>query len=1037
MHHEGSDGADSRQPSFGAVGADPGNSSAARIGGADPWAIELDCSGEAVHERDETIFALSNGILGVRGGFCDIASVSQATYLAPVWERSPIMYHERLFGFAAHTDSRVPVPDATAIRLAIGDQQVDAAGELLELRRSLDLRTGMLRHRHRWRTPQGITFEVESERMVLQREPGVMCIRFRVRSSDYAGPIALVSSIEAGIRGVAQSDDPRVGAASGLKLQVLDAAGDLHCAGMDLVAPHSQIAVSCQQRHTGEGLVCMQAERGAVSVSQKFVGELLPGKDLILVKYVGYAWGVDRPAAKLLAAAAAQQVDSCLARGFAALAADQAEAFAELWSGADAAIELGDATDVARTQALRFNIFHVMQSIDRSGRYGIAAKGLSGEGYEGHVFWDAETFVLPVLVLTAPHLAKAHLEWRFRMLDAARRHAREMNHATGALYPWRTLAGDECSAHYPSGSAQYHINAAIAYAIKLYASATADLEFLYGQGAEMLAETARIWMQVGHFNKRRNGAFCINAVTGPDEYTAIVDNNYYTNHMAQQHLRYAAGVLRRLEQESPDRYAALVRAIGLKASEMDDWVQAADAMYLPYDENLGIVAQDDTFLDKPVWRGDGEQPLLLHNHPLTLYRHQICKQADALLAFLLAGEDISPEVKRRSFEYYEPLTVHDSTLSSSTFAILAAELGDTAKALSYFQRTLRIDLDDLHDNTSHGTHLAAMAGSWLALVWGFGGLRVQDGGLHFDPVLPRGWSGYRFTVRWQGRRITVVVHDGSVTYELAEGSEITILYGHRLLVLTPNGPVTVKSARSVPRGFAFPGRFRAVIFDLDGVLADTATLHARAWQRLMDELGLPWRAEYAQWTKGVDREASLDIVLGVACEKFSPEQKVALAARKNRYYRDALQFLDAAALLPGALAALNAIRDAGLKIALASASRNARDIVECLGIADYFDYITDPAVISRPKPDPEIFARAAEGLGLAASDCLAIEDAQSGVAAIRAAGMACVGIGSQDTLADADVVLASLKEFQLEQFVCVGQPHQPLVGCIGTLEAVQ
>src|SRR6185312_16108091 len=316
-----------------------------------------------------------------------------------------------------------------------------------------------------------------------------------------------------------------------------------------------------------------------------------------------------------------------------------------------------------------------------------------------------------------------------------------------------------------SGSAQYHINAAIAFAIRLYVEASGDRAFLAEGGAEILIETARIWLQVGHFNARRGGAFCINDVTGPDEYTALVDNNYYTNRMAQEHLRHAVEVTREMAESAPALFDALQQKLELSGGEVAEWSRAAEAMYLPHDDRLGIVAQDDSFLDKPPWDFAGtppeKYPLLMHHHPLTLYRHQVCKQADALLALVLAGNNVDRATKRRSFDYYEAVTVHDSTLSASSFAVLAAEVGHAQKARDYFMDGLRVDLDDLHANTSQGAHMAAMAGSWLALT------------------------------------------------------------GQRERGTYPSSSAT-----------AFPRPFKAIVFDLDGVLADTAHLHQAAWKRL-------------------------------------------------------------------------------------------------------------------------------------------------------------------------------------------------------------
>ncbi|AHX14548.1 beta-phosphoglucomutase [Dyella jiangningensis] len=989
----------------------------ARSRPCDPWLLIRRQSNPSAFAQDESLFALSNGSLGVRGGLEEDDSPSQGCFLAGAWERAPIEYHERFPGFAAHTDTRVPVTDGTRIHLRLGDTPVRLGeGEWLEFERALDLRSGCYRRHLRWRSPEGATLEIDAERIVSLDAPALLAIRFRVRSVDYHGPITLESSLSTARDAVEQGDDPRIGTRLDGGFSTCDARAEEDHAYVMQRTAHSGIRVACMQRHAydTEQLDFRLANLAPHGVMQVYEGQLAPGAAVVLEKYVSYAWSA--PHGEDTDAALLDHADASLAQarqqGYDALLARQAAMFDALWRNADLAVDGDPRTE----QALRFNLFHVFQSSSRDGHSSTAAKGLTGEGYEGHYFWDAEAFMLPAMVTLAPELARGMLIYRYRTLERARLHARELNHARGALYAWRTISGDECSAYFPSGSAQYHINAAVAWAIRQYVDVSGDLGFLRDHGAEILFETARIWLDIGHFNARRNGAFCIHGVTGPDEYTALVDNNHYTNRMAQRHLRDAAQVARWLAEYDPRFFGELSRRLDLESFEVMQWLRAADAMYLPEDSELGIFPQDDTFLDKPRMpkraHGDAKRPLLLELHPLSIYRHQVCKQADTLLSLMLAGDGVSREAKRRNFDYYEGVTVHDSTLSASTFSVIAAEVGEADKAWRYFQDTLRVDLDDLHGNAAHGVHMAAMAGSWLALCWGYGGVRINHGQLSLAPRLPDAWHGYRFGLQWRGSHLRVEVSQTGVHYSLTRGDEVSFHHEGELLQLRKG------ESLSLPHRFAEARQpLRAVIFDLDGVIADTAVVHRAAWERLAQEIDAPFDEVLAERMKGVDRRGSLEILLERAPRTYSEAEKDELGERKNRYYREQIGSFGPDNLLPGARHAVETTRNAGLRVALASASRNAPLLLERLGIADLFDYIVDASTIERSKPDPEIFLAAAAGLGVAPAACLGVEDAAAGIASIRAAGMVAVGVGQREVLGEADVVLPGLTAFRIVEFV--------------------
>lgn len=984
------------------------------------WVYRQSGFDPAQRAHAETLFALANGTLGVRGGFEEDASASDGTYLSAVYEQAPIHYHERLAGFARNTDTRIPVAEGKGIQVWLGDERITLDTAVLQsFGRSIDLRSGVLTRQVQLRSASGHTIRIDAERVLPLAETGLLAIRFNITSVDYNGPLTLVSTLDGQRSAVSQGDDPRIGAGRALGIQTVASHADREWAWLHQRTRHGSIALTCAQRHVVHpGLQAGAHRSTALHVEQDFSAHLQAGQTVTLEKFVLYAHEAHARAEDALRQALARAANT----GFAAFATAQADTLAAFWQRADISVQAqsGDQTDVL---ALRFNLFHLLQSAGRNGVDGTAAKGMTGEGYEGHCFWDTEAFVLPVMVFTAPDVARAMLMFRHRTLDAARAHAREMNHACGALYPWRTINGGECSAHYPSGSAAYHINAAIAHAIGLYMDASGDEEFLRDAGAEMLFESARIWLQIGHFDPRRDGAFCIHEVTGPDEYTAMVDNNFYTNRMAQQHLLRAVDAWHRLHRYFPQQAQALAARLQLDGEEIACWQRAAQAMYLPQDDVLGIYAQDDSFLYKPHWplplRQRAHRPLLLDQHPLTLYRHQVCKQADAVMALMLAGHDLDPAMQRRTFDYYEAITTHDSTLSAPVFGVVASAVGQPHKAWQYFDASLRVDLDNLHGNTDHGVHMAAMAGSWLGLAMGFAGMRVHDGALHFAPHCPQAWDSFGFNLQWQGRHLRVEADPQQARYRLLAGPPLTITHAGQRLHLVAGQPSAVAVTHAAAHA-AFPRPCQALIFDLDGVLTDTASSHYRAWKRMADEEQIPFDIQINERLKGVDRMHSLEIILERSARTYTTVQKLQLAERKNGYYVEELAGMGPTDLFPGVEQLLQQARIAGLKLGLASASRNAGTLLARLGIADRFDYIADAARIGSAKPDPEIFLTVAHALQVPPALCIGVEDAAAGIQAIHAAGMAAIGIGSPAALGAADMVLPDIASLRLADVVAAG-----------------
>jgi alpha,alpha-trehalose phosphorylase len=519
-----------------------------------------------------------------------------------------------------------------------------------------------------------------------------------------------------------------------------------------------------------------------------------------LTKYIVYHTS-NTASAQELCGRAEWTLDRITVQGFQQLLTSQEQYLDDFWRRSDVRIkdvreDRTKRSTIEIQQAIRFNLFHMLQASARAEDTGVAAKGLTGKAYEGHYFWDTEIYLLPFLTYTSPRTARNLLTFRYKMLGQARARAKELGHR-GAMFPWRTISGEEASAYYAAGTAQYHINADIMYALRKYVQATGDEQFLREYGAEMLVETARLWLDLGFYSEAKGGKFCINRVTGPDEYSAVVNNNAYTNLMARENLRYAVQTVKFLQTTERDAYNALVHKTALEPSEVETWTRAAENMYVPYDAKLNIILQDDSFLDREPWdfRNTPREhyPLLLFYHPLNIYRKQVIKQADVVLAMFLLGDAFSPEEKKRNFEFYDPLTTGDSSLSSCVEAIIAAQIGDMDKAIRYGMAALLMDLADIGGNVKDGCHIASMGGTWMTLTYGFGGMRDDDGTLSFWPRrAPEENAILRFPVTYRGQRLEVEIRLEKVEYALCEGESLLIRHETEKIQLTRQNPVAVR-----------------------------------------------------------------------------------------------------------------------------------------------------------------------------------------------------------------------------------------------------
>ena len=732
----------------------------------EPWTVtEKGFQHDALREN-ESAFALGNGFIGMRGNLEELnaggAETIQGSFLNGVFDSEPIVYGEGAYGYAKNHETICNVMDAKSLILFADGERLDLGTGRVEVHmRQLDLQAGLLRRRFVWHTKSGCVLEAETERLVSLTRQELAATGLRLRCLEGSCRLTLRSGIAPAVIAEGDPNDPRNAAGKDRRLLTGErrAEGPVLC--MQQKTKNSGFSIACAAEHRTR--LPFETEILADSVVWKAEAVISEGDEIALEKSICYL--AERTEEDMLEKAAE------LARRAPTLQELKSEQRAYLdafWENAGIEIEGDDAL----LQGLRFNLFHLLQSTGRDGKRNIAAKGLTGEGYEGHTFWDTEAYVLPMFLCIDQLLARRLLESRYLMLPSARARARVMGHPKGALFPWRTIDGEECSAYFPGGTAQYHIDGDIAHAVLEYWRFTQDLDFMAHCGAEILVETARLYRDLGFFSAEKDGQFVINCVTGPDEYNVMVNNNTYTNLVAAETLTGAAEMMALLHKQRPEDYARLCAGLDYSTEEARTWLDAAEKMYCPPAKD-GIYPQDDGFLERQPWPLDSI-PLLMYYHGLVIYRHMVCKQADLILAMTQYGERYTLEEKKKNFAFYDSVTTHDSSLSMATFSILANEIGEIRKAYDYFMSSARLDLDDMHRNTKDGLHMANMAGTVNGIIRGFGGMRIREGELCFAPVCPPQWKGYTFCVRFCDRSIRVRVRKDGAEYTLLQGEPITI-----------------------------------------------------------------------------------------------------------------------------------------------------------------------------------------------------------------------------------------------------------------------
>eukprot|EP01061_Rhynchopus_euleeides_P046971 TRINITY_DN916_c0_g1_i1.p1 TRINITY_DN916_c0_g1~~TRINITY_DN916_c0_g1_i1.p1 ORF type:complete len:1123 (+),score=543.93 TRINITY_DN916_c0_g1_i1:96-3464(+) len=979
---------------------------------------------------NEALFALSNGYLGVRGTFEEgyfggpdesgAIPSEQGIFVNGFYEDHVIKYPEVGYGQAEKESVMLNVTNSKIVKVEVDGESFDMwahDGKIQSYSRELHLRDGTLRRDVVWTSPSGKKIGVRTLRLVplAPSRKHIYVQELEVTPlSDNIKTITVKSCMDAHVTNKPQSKDPRVGAGfSGQVLHCVERAERHSHEGFSFSyikskTTLSQLTLMCSMFNTcvtrGAEVPSEIALENEQMISEVFTVDVSgkTGKPIKLTKVVSYTTTqMGGCLEEELPVVAAESLKSAVDAGVDALVDEQGAFLGEFYETADIIVNGDDHLQ----QGLRFNIFHLVQAVGRDGFTNIGAKGISGEGYCGHYFWDTEIYILPFFLYTKPDFARKLVEFRIKLLDKARMRAKQLGGITkGALFPWRTIYGEECSSYFPAGTAQLHINADVAWAFKQYMEATDDIPILLEGGAEMIIEMARFWMQYGNFGQ--GGHFQINCVTGPDEYTCLVNNNYYTNIMVQDALNYVVETCYMLKHEYPEAWNNLVKKIDLQDCEITQMGEAADKMYLPYDKPLGVHPQDDSFLQKKGWDFENtpadKYPLLMNYHYLIIYKYKVIKQADLVLALLLQGDHFTDKEKKLNYDYYEPLTTHDSSLSTAVYSVMAAEIGYYQKAYNYFSCTARMDLDNIHHNSQHGIHTACMAGTWMCVVRGFAGLRIKKNVLHLNPYLPQEWKGYRFSVAFHGAVLQIEVGARTVAYKCVKGARINFVHADTQKIYLKAGKTKELLLRDKFEDLTSLS-FDSVVIDIDAALPRIQMDHFESWRAAIAQVmsdnkasvkaGCPefslvhykkyLQNQISQMSRFDGLKQYLQFVLTTELpigSSHDPPGTCSLWAVGNLKTEILRKVLDDHPPKPSEhfVRLVKGLRAEGIKIGLVSYSKSGETLLEKSGLKMYIEaYVTgtDMGQLGlRGKPHMDMYQRVVEQLFTDAKRCIVIID---------------------------------------------------------------
>lgn len=993
-----------------------------------PWKIIEAEFNPRKTEEAEACLSLANEYMGSRGSFEEgyAGPTLEGCYIGGIYVRQPIVYEARRKAFPQESNFMVHTTNWFRTLVEVdGEWFSMRQSDVSEYRRFLDMKKGCLQRELVFTTSFGKQTRLCWERLVSHADRHTAAARLTVTAVNHSSPITVWMELDG------QKENTHFGNTRRhmTEVEAISKKGEIsllkkisttgqyfrHQMKTE-IPPGAQVSFYQEDCRVGQKVELI-AEKGATYSFSRTVS-VFSSRD------AGLPFGLIQKGQteEDLDSEAEQEIirflkdngtaHSVSMPGYDKVCAAHIEAVENIWKTLDIEIE-GDDLSQQGIRFCMFQLFNTYRGFD--GYLNVGAKGLTGERYFGRYFWDTEAYCLPYYLMTNPEAARHLLLCRYNTLDAARSRARSFNY-DGAWYAWQTIDGTEDLSLHEYAFGETHINGIVPYALYFYTKTTGSAELLYKEGIEILIEMSRFWVSRASYSPYRKG-YGILKIMGPDEYQQFVSNNFYTNFMAKQALEYTLQVIDEMRKAAPKVLAEVFGRLHVKQdAELAKWKTVADQMILNENEQLGIFVQDDEILSsEEIHREelDKERDIPVERK-WTIEKYQkaqLIKQPDVLMALFLFRDRFSLQQKKDNFRFYEQRTIHGSSLSPSIHSILANEIGRYSMAYQYYLYAARLDLEDYNNNTFEGLHITSLAGTWLNIVFGFGGLCVADDHIQLAPNIPQAWKSLKFKCTYRGELMQVTANHDQV--------EAVVLKGDQGIPVSFYGQQTVvgrePSVFSVPDELKNRSQMEAVIFDLDGVLTDTAKYHYLAWKQLADREGIYFDEQINERLKGVSRRRSLEVILERADREYSDSEVESMMTEKNEVYKQLLNELTPDDVLPGIKEFVEEIRRSGIKTGVCSASRNTDFILQKLGVADWFNSVVTGADVENSKPHPEGFSLAAERLGVVPENCLVIEDAFAGIEAGSAAGMKTIGIGWKIDLYNADYVLKSTRYLTKER----------------------